>query len=61
MATEDRRAERYRFAGMLVPLLGFGCIIIAGLVVLGMADLAYDTITGHRLFAADTQTASPAS
>ena len=50
-AAEDRRAERYRFAGLLVPLLGLCCGIIGLLVVLGLVDLAWTILTGHRLFA----------
>lgn len=51
MAEEDRRAERYRFAGLLVPLLALCCAVIVLLVVLGVADLAYSLATQERLFA----------
>jgi hypothetical protein len=62
MAEEDRRAQKYRFAGLLVPLLAVCCGVIALLVVLGLVDLLYSTLTHHRLFAGGPATvaSSPA-
>ncbi len=45
MAEEDR-ARKYRFAGLIMPLLAAGCGAIALLTLLGFADLVY--FSAHR-------------
>ncbi len=47
----DRRADRFKWAVSIVPLLGICCILITLLVVMGLIELAVALITHHRLFA----------
>lgn len=49
--TDDRRANRFRWAVAIVPLLEICCIVITVLVILGLIELAYTLITHQRLFA----------
>lgn len=46
----DRRANRFRWAVAIVPLLGICCAVITILVVLGLIEVLVWLFTHHRLF-----------
>lgn len=50
-ADNDRRADRFRWAVAIVPLLGICCIVISVLVLLGLVELGYGLLTHRMLFA----------
>lgn len=49
MAAEESREARYRFAGLLVPLLAVGCGVIGVLVLLGLLELGFELVFNRPL------------
>jgi hypothetical protein len=46
----DRRADQFRWAVAIVPLLGICCVVITLLVLLGLVELAWALMFHQRLF-----------
>lgn len=47
----DKRADRFRWAVAIVPLLGICCGVISLLVVMGLIELVFSLTTHQRIFA----------